>query len=283
MTSVPDGVLYRAPEPTPAFLDLCQAVSDRFPACPSWPRIEKLAADLGLSAPALVGLARALGISCRLFKAIENMNTNPVVHTPQELAVLFTLTLRNAQDKEDLLLAAGLLNTNIHTLCTARQLLGLPETVAVSSTSAQNSRRPSYVWEQKMLVKVFYSQCRTVGHKHRLARRVGIDSTAKLYNLASRLRATGGRRDNDYHEPARETVRALLAGVATPEQLNDAPVELLDLSTRAYGLLKVNWINSIGELLGVGRQKLLGFTEANERDLREIEHALARFGLSLPE
>lgn len=52
--------------------------------------------------------------------------------------------------------------------------------------------RTRYTRWQKQQVKLHYPSCRTTRDKEELAERLGIDSVAKLYNLASRLGATQG-------------------------------------------------------------------------------------------
>ena len=72
----------------------------------------------------------------------------------------------------------------------------------------QRARYSNYVKDQ---VRQRYPLCRTTAHKEQLAQELGIGSVAKLYNLASRLGATGkeGAERHSY-AVAREEERLLV-------------------------------------------------------------------------
>lgn len=179
------------------FASACNEISSRYPSCADWADIVALAEHIRLSAPAVVGLARALGIGCALFAPIEKLNDNPVVHTADELKHLFRRAL-NAQTEQELHLASWILNTNLFSLVETREWLGAEKTKAIKTLQLRwdNLAAQPGVWEQKMMVKTFYREAKTTADKLELARRIGIwDENGepcihRLYNLASRLRAT---------------------------------------------------------------------------------------------
>ena len=67
------------------------------------------------------------------------------------------------------------------------------------------------------------------------------------------------------------------------ENLNDKPVSILDLSTRASNSLKNAEIETIGQLISYSEVDLMEFDKFGKTSLKEIKEKLATLGLSLKE
>lgn len=183
------------------YYSACSLLELYWPHQKKWSQISILGDSLGLSAHALAGLARPLGYRCELFRPIQDELDYVTVggnrlrlqqFSRTELAPMIVRSICLARDEEELFHFAGLLGTNLFALVEVGQRIGLtsPVTEQLALRWADSSRG-HYVLEQKLMVKKLYSSCRTLEEKQELADRLGIDSMAKLYNLASRMKATG--------------------------------------------------------------------------------------------
>jgi DNA-directed RNA polymerase subunit alpha len=67
-------------------------------------------------------------------------------------------------------------------------------------------------------------------------------------------------------------------GTVSPA-LNDMPIEVLDLSSRTYNCLKRSQITTVGQLLQMTEEELLGLRNFGQKSLQELHEKLAERGI----
>jgi DNA-directed RNA polymerase subunit alpha len=68
-----------------------------------------------------------------------------------------------------------------------------------------------------------------------------------------------------------------------PSRLQDTPIEVLDLSSRTYNCLKRSQITTVGQLLQMSEEELLGLRNFGQKSLQELHEKLASHGIIVPE
>jgi len=68
-----------------------------------------------------------------------------------------------------------------------------------------------------------------------------------------------------------------------PSGLQDMPIEVLDLSSRTYNCLKRSQITTVGQLLQMSEDELLGLRNFGQKSLQELHEKLASHGIISPE
>jgi DNA-directed RNA polymerase subunit alpha len=64
-----------------------------------------------------------------------------------------------------------------------------------------------------------------------------------------------------------------------PSRLQDMPIEILDLSSRTYNCLKRSQITTVGQLLQMSEDELLGLRNFGQKSLVELHEKLAEHGI----
>jgi DNA-directed RNA polymerase subunit alpha len=64
-----------------------------------------------------------------------------------------------------------------------------------------------------------------------------------------------------------------------PSRLQDMPIEVLDLSSRTYNCLKRSQITTVGQLLQMSEEELLGLRNFGQKSLVELHEKLAQHGI----
>lgn len=70
-----------------------------------------------------------------------------------------------------------------------------------------------------------------------------------------------------------------IAPGAIPARLQDMPIEVLDLSSRTYNCLKRSQITTVGQLLQMSEDELLGLRNFGQKSLQELHEKLAAHGI----
>jgi hypothetical protein len=81
---------------------------------------------------------------------------------------------------------------------------------------------------------------------------------------------------------ARPEKSAIGAGTI-PSRLQDTPIEVLDLSSRTYNCLKRSQITTVGQLLQMSEEELLGLRNFGQKSLQELHEKLASHGIIVPD
>ena len=68
-----------------------------------------------------------------------------------------------------------------------------------------------------------------------------------------------------------------------PSRLQDMPIEVLDLSSRTYNCLKRSQITTVGQLLQMSEEELLGLRNFGQKSLQELHEKLTQHGIITPE
>src|SRR5204863_569150 len=71
-----------------------------------------------------------------------------------------------------------------------------------------------------------------------------------------------------------------IAAGTIPSKLQDMPIEVLDLSSRTYNGLKRSQITTVGQLLQMSEDELLGLRNFGQKSLQELHEKLARHGIA---
>jgi DNA-directed RNA polymerase subunit alpha len=66
---------------------------------------------------------------------------------------------------------------------------------------------------------------------------------------------------------------------AVPSRLSDMPIEVLDLSSRTYNCLKRSQITTVGQILTMSEDELLGLRNFGQKSLQELHEKLAEHGI----
>ncbi len=66
---------------------------------------------------------------------------------------------------------------------------------------------------------------------------------------------------------------------AVPSRLQDMPIEVLDLSSRTYNCLKRSQITTVGQILTMSEDELLGLRNFGQKSLQELHEKLAEHGI----
>ncbi len=74
--------------------------------------------------------------------------------------------------------------------------------------------------------------------------------------------------------------KSSIAPGAIPSRLQDMPIEVLDLSSRTYNCLKRSQITTVGQLLQMSEDELLGLRNFGQKSLQELHEKLARHGIT---
>jgi DNA-directed RNA polymerase subunit alpha len=77
--------------------------------------------------------------------------------------------------------------------------------------------------------------------------------------------------------------KAPIVSGAIPSKLQDMPIEVLDLSSRTYNCLKRSQITTVGQLLQMSEDELLGLRNFGQKSLLELHDKLASRGIMTPE
>ena len=64
-----------------------------------------------------------------------------------------------------------------------------------------------------------------------------------------------------------------------PSQLQELPIEVLDLSSRTYNCLKRSQITTVGQVLQMSEEELLGLRNFGQKSLVELQEKLAEHGI----
>ncbi|MBI4213845.1 MAG: DNA-directed RNA polymerase subunit alpha [Chloroflexi bacterium] len=64
-----------------------------------------------------------------------------------------------------------------------------------------------------------------------------------------------------------------------PSQLQEMPIEVLDLSSRTYNCLKRSQITTVGQVLQMSEEELLGLRNFGQKSLVELQEKLAQHGI----
>lgn len=73
--------------------------------------------------------------------------------------------------------------------------------------------------------------------------------------------------------------KAVIGSGAIPSRLQDMPIEVLDLSSRTYNCLKRSQITTVGQLLQMSEDELLGLRNFGHKSLQELHEKLALHGV----
>ena len=79
--------------------------------------------------------------------------------------------------------------------------------------------------------------------------------------------------------PGPRPEKAQIGPNAIPPRLQDMPIEVLDLSSRTYNCLKRSQITTVGQLLTMSEDELLGLRNFGQKSLQELHEKLARHGI----
>lgn len=82
--------------------------------------------------------------------------------------------------------------------------------------------------------------------------------------------------------PPRQDKPPIGPGPISPK-LADTPIEVLDLSSRTYNCLKRSQITTVGQLLQMSEDELLGLRNFGQKSLQELHEKLASRGIVPPE
>jgi DNA-directed RNA polymerase subunit alpha len=74
-----------------------------------------------------------------------------------------------------------------------------------------------------------------------------------------------------------------IAQGAIPSRLQDMAIEVLDLSSRTYNCLKRSQITTVGQLLQMSEDELLGLRNFGQKSLQELHEKLAERGIATSE
>ncbi len=74
-----------------------------------------------------------------------------------------------------------------------------------------------------------------------------------------------------------------IAAGTIPSKLQDMPIEVLDLSSRTYNCLKRSQITTVGQLLQMSEDELLGLRNFGQKSLQELHEKLTSRGIVPPE
>src|SRR5205823_4978138 len=74
-----------------------------------------------------------------------------------------------------------------------------------------------------------------------------------------------------------------IAAGTIPSKLQDMPIEVLDLSSRTYNCLKRSQITTVGQLLQMSEDELLGLRNFGQKSLVELHEKLASRGIMTPD
>lgn len=78
--------------------------------------------------------------------------------------------------------------------------------------------------------------------------------------------------------PAAE--KAVRGAGPIPLQFQDMPIEVLDLSARTYNCLKRSQITTVGQVLQMSEEELLGLRNFGQKSLQELQDQLAAHGIT---
>src|SRR5205085_9133327 len=79
--------------------------------------------------------------------------------------------------------------------------------------------------------------------------------------------------------PVQRPDKSQLGPTNIPSRLQDMPIEVLDLSSRTYNCLKRSQITTVGQLLQMSEDELLGLRNFGQKSLVELHEKLARHGI----
>lgn len=77
----------------------------------------------------------------------------------------------------------------------------------------------------------------------------------------------------------REPIKPPIGTGPIPSKLQDMPIEVLDLSSRTYNCLKRSQITTVGQLLQMSEDELLGLRNFGQKSLQELHDKLASRGI----
>lgn len=79
------------------------------------------------------------------------------------------------------------------------------------------------------------------------------------------------------------TEKSVIGAGTIPSRLQDTAIEVLDLSSRTYNCLKRSQITTVGQLLQMSEEELLGLRNFGQKSLQELHEKLATHGIIIPE
>ncbi|MEA2639613.1 MAG: DNA-directed polymerase subunit alpha [Chloroflexota bacterium] len=77
--------------------------------------------------------------------------------------------------------------------------------------------------------------------------------------------------------------KSVIGQGAVPSRLQEMPIEVLDLSSRTYNCLKRSQITTVGQLLQMSEDELLGLRNFGQKSLQELHEKLESHGIITPE
>jgi DNA-directed RNA polymerase subunit alpha len=80
--------------------------------------------------------------------------------------------------------------------------------------------------------------------------------------------------------PVQRDQKNSIAPGTIPSSLQDMPIEVLDLSSRTYNCLKRSQITTVGQLLQMSEDELLGLRNFGQKSLQELHEKLAERGIA---
>jgi DNA-directed RNA polymerase subunit alpha len=80
--------------------------------------------------------------------------------------------------------------------------------------------------------------------------------------------------------PVQRAEKQAIGPNTIPSRLQDMPIEVLDLSSRTYNCLKRSQITTVGQLLQMSEDELLGLRNFGQKSLQELHEKLARHGIT---
>src|SRR5207237_5917760 len=79
--------------------------------------------------------------------------------------------------------------------------------------------------------------------------------------------------------PVQREAKQAIGPNTIPSRLQDMPIEVLDLSSRTYNCLKRSQITTVGQLLQMSEDELLGLRNFGQKSLQELHEKLAEHGI----
>jgi DNA-directed RNA polymerase subunit alpha len=80
--------------------------------------------------------------------------------------------------------------------------------------------------------------------------------------------------------PIQRSDKTPIGSSSIPSKLQDMPIEVLDLSSRTYNCLKRSQITTVGQLLQMSEDELLGLRNFGQKSLVELHEKLASRGIA---
>lgn len=184
------------------YQEACTSIKDRYPSVAHFSDLKALAETVDLHPATLTELARVLGLRCPLYDVVPAADISFQSGTLATLVISAARAAPEEEDKEKLAWLAYVLGIDILTIVCVCDLLGLETPLLRTFYPAYNLQKPStgayrsdkpcrqmYAFETTYAVGFHYRFCKTAAERDVLARRYGIQSHAKLFNLASRSAA----------------------------------------------------------------------------------------------